>query len=162
MKTRWKILLITLLVGVPAFVLGPVIWTPSPEIHPTQTEMPYLMVLSAIEALVFGFGVAFIIYGRRLLRPIAEGSGKVPVAMYISLAWILISWWPHDNLHIHNALDIGGLIGIEYAFHFTVILAALVLTYSFYSLFKPASARDEAREECPVDQPNCHLSPVRP
>lgn len=160
MKTRWKMLLITILVGIPAFLLGPVIWPPSPDIHPTQAQMPYLMVLSAIEALVFGFGIAFILFGRRLVRRVARGRGRAAGAMYGSLAWLLISWWPHDNLHIHNALYLNGLIAIEYAFHFTVILAGLVLTYSFFALFKPASDRVELREECPADQPDCHPSPA--
>ena len=76
MKTRWKMLLITILVGVPAFLLGPVIWPPSPDIHPTQAQMPYLMWMSAIEALVFGFGIAFILFGRRLVEWVARGRGR--------------------------------------------------------------------------------------
>ncbi len=158
MKTRSKMILITLLVGVPAFVLGPMIWKPSPDIHPTQAEMPYLIGLSAVEALLFGFGVAFIVYGRRLAKRVTEGLGKVSMVMYISLAWLLVSWWPHDNLHIHNALNIPGLIAIEYGFHVTVILAALVLAYSFYALFKPAAET----AECPADEPDCNALPVRP
>ncbi len=162
MKTGWKMLLITLIVGIPAFVLGPVIWPPSPDIQPTSGQVPYLMVLSAIEASVFGFGIAFLIYGRRLLNRVARGAEKVAVAMYGSVAWLLISWWPHDNMHIHNALDVGGLIAIDYLFHFTVIFAGLVLAYSFFALFKPVSERVEASGECPADQRDCRPLPARP
>ncbi|MGE5172449.1 MAG: hypothetical protein ACM3MD_01335 [Betaproteobacteria bacterium] len=162
MKTRWKMLLITLIVGIPAFLLGPVIWPPSPEIQPNQAQLPYLIVLSAIEALAFGFGIAFVFYGWRLVKQLAGGAGKAAVAMYVSLVWLLVSWWPHDNLHIHNALNINGLIAIEYAFHVTVIVTALLLAYTFFSLFKPATERVEAREECPAGQPDCHPSPANP
>ncbi len=164
MNKFWKMLLITLIVGVPVFLLGPVIWPPSPEIHPTQAQLPFLITLSAIEALTFGFGVAFIVYGFPLIRRITQLDKKAAVAMYVSLAWILVSWWPHDNLHIHNALNIDGLIVIEYAFHFTLIAAGLVLTYSYFALFKPAKEQErvKAQEECPAGQPDCHPSPVNP
>jgi len=155
-------LLITLIVGVPAFLLGPVIWPPSPDIQPTQAQMPFLIVLSAVEALLFGFGVAFILYGRRLVKRLAGGAGKAAGAMYGSLAWILVSWWPHDNLHIHNALNINGLIVIEYLFHFTLMVAGLVITYSFFAFFKPATEGIETAETCVADQPDCHPLPARP
>jgi hypothetical protein len=162
MKRGWKILLITLIIGVTAFFLGPVIWPPSPDIRPTQAQVPYLMVLSAIEALTFGFGIAFIAYGWPLVKQMAKGSKKAAGIMYVSLAWLLVSWWPHDNLHIHNALNIDGLIAIEYAFHATLIVVGLVLAYSFFMIFKPTSERVEAQKECPADQPDCHLAPARP
>ena len=161
MKRGWKMLLITLIVGVPAFFLGPVIWSPSPDIQPTQAQMPFLIALSAVEALVFGFGVAFILYGRRLVRSLAGGSRKAAGAMHGSLSWILVSWWPHDNLHIHNALNINGLIVIEYLFHFTVIVAGLVIAYSFFALFKPATEGIEKAETCVAGRPDCHPSPAR-
>ena len=161
MKILPKMLLITLIIGVPAFLLGPVIWPPSPDVQPTRAQLPYLIVLSAIEALVFGFGIAFIFYGRRLVKRLAGETGTAAGAMYGSLAWLLVSWWPHDNLHIHNALNINGLIIIDYAFHLTLIGAGLVLAYSFFALFKPAGEEIEERRACPADQPDCHPSPAR-
>ncbi len=158
MKTKTKMILITLFFGAVAFALGPVIWPPSPDIHPTQAQLPYLILLSVIEALAFGFGVAFVLYGRRLVN----GAGKTARVMYVSLSWLLISWWPHDNMHIHNALDVKGLIVIDYVFHFSVILASLVLTYAFFALFRPEARKVEARAACPADQPDCDLSPARP
>jgi hypothetical protein len=161
MRTSLKMLVITLLFGVAAFVLGPVLWPPSPDIHPSAAQLPYLIVLSVIEALAFGFGVAFIVYGRSLIKGLTGGVGKAASAMHGSLAWLLVSWWPHDNLHIHNALNINGLIAIEYAFHLTVIAAGVVLVYSFYLLFKPA-AEKSAERYCPADQPDCQASPAQP
>ncbi len=155
MRTPWKMLLITLAAGIPAFLLGPVIWPPSPDIRPTQDQLPYLIVLSAIEALTFGFGVAFILYGRRLVRRMTGSAGRAAGAMYASLAWLLVSWWPHDNMHIHNALNINGLIVIDYAFHLTLIMAAAVLAYSFFAIFRPTSEVADERGTCPVDQPDC-------
>jgi hypothetical protein len=160
MRTSTKMLIITLILGAVTFVLGPVIWPPSPDIHPSSAQLPYLIALSVIEALAFGFGVAFVVYGRGLIKGLTGEKGKAAAAMHASLAWLLISWWPHDNLHIHNALNINGLIAIEYAFHLTVIAAGVVLVYSFYLLFKPA-AETSAERNCPADQPDCQASPAR-
>ncbi len=160
MDTKWKILIITLVVGALAFFLGPLIWPPSPDIQPTPAQIPYLMMLSAVEALVFGFGVAFIFYGKRLVKQLVGVRRTVAWTMYVSMAWLLISWWPHDNLHIHNALNMNGLIAIEYSFHFTLIIAGLMLAYSFFALSKPATEGIEAHKECAADQPDCHTTPV--
>ena len=162
MKTQWKILLITLIAGIPAFLLGPAIWPPSPEVQPTQAQLPFLIVLSAIEALVFGFGIAFIVFGWNLVKQIDPGKGKAAGAMYVSLAWLLVSWWPHDNLHIHNALNVSGLIAIDYLFHVTLMLAGLALAYSFFALFKTVHERVESRKECAAEDSVCHLTPARP
>ncbi len=162
MTTRLKIATITLAFGIPAFLLGPVIWPPSPDIRPTPEQMPYLIALSAIEALTFGFGVAFIFLGWPLVKRLARGQSGAARTMYLSLAWVLVSWWPHDNMHIHNALNINGLIVIDWTFHFTLIAAGLALAWSFFAIFKQAAAGLETEGACPADQPDCHLTPARP
>lgn len=163
MKNTWvKMVLVTIVIGIPAFFLGPVIWPPSPDIQPTQSQIPYLIALSLVEAFVFGFGIAFIIYGWPRMKKVAGKSALAARGMYFSLAWLAVSWWPHDNLHIHNALDIDGLIAIEYAFHLTVILAGLVLAYSFFALFRAAEVQAGAREDCAAEEPGCEPSTVHP
>jgi len=161
-KISTKMIVITLVIGIPAFFLGPMIWPPSSDIHPTQAQLPYLIVLSLIEALAFGFGVAFLIYGWPRVRAASGDSTRIARFMYISLAWLALSWWPHDNLHIFNALDINGLIVIDYAFHLTLIIAGFVLTYSFFALFKGAEERVGARKDCTAGEPGCVLSAIHP
>ena len=46
----------------------------------------------------------------------------------------MVSWWPHDNLHIHNGNDLQGLLYIEYGFHVTLIIAASVLAFSLLTM----------------------------
>lgn len=136
MKTWIKILLIALVIGIPAFILGPIIWTPSPDIKPTPVQLPFFMFLSLIEALLFGFGIAVIIYGWKFVKKApAQSKGKV-IAAYASLSWLLVSWWPHDNSHIHNGMNAQGLLYIDYIFHVTLIIASLVLVYYIHSANK--------------------------
>lgn len=54
--------------------------------------------------------------------------------MYLAIGWLMVSWWPHDNMHIHNGEDMQGLLYIEYGFHVTLMISALVMAYCFLSL----------------------------
>ena len=141
MKTWMKVLFVTALFSVPAFLLGPVIWPPAaggPE--PSAGQLPFFVVLFAIEALAFGLGISFLAFGLPLVRKAAGGSRLRAWAMYLSIGWLLVSWWPHENLHFHSGMDLQGLLYIEYGFHMTLILSGLVLAYSFLSLVRGGSA----------------------
>ena len=61
-------------------------------------------------------------------------------AAYLAIGWLLVSWWPHDNMHIHNGNDLQGLLYIEYGFHVTLMIAGLVLAYSLLTKLRPEDA----------------------
>ena len=57
--------------------------------------------------------------------------------MYLSIAYLMVSWWPHINMHVHNGPEnLQGLIFIDYLFHLPSMIAALVLAYCFFSLLR--------------------------
>ena len=92
------------------------------------------------EALTFGLGVSFLLFGFAPLKRAVGGSAWRTWAIYLSVGWFLVSWWPHDNLHIHNGDDLQGLLYIEYGFHVTLMLAGIVLAYSLLTTLKPGDA----------------------
>lgn len=141
MKTWTKVLIIALVFGLPAFLLGPVIWTPHPDVHPTNVQKPFFILLSLIEALVFGLGIAFIYYGWSLVQKANPKMKGKAMAFYMSVSWLLVSWWPHDNSHIHNGLNPMGLLVIDYVFHLTLIITSLIIAYNFFHIFKEYSQR---------------------
>jgi len=110
--------------AVAAFLLGNVIWPASPEIAPTSGQLPFFILLSAVEALTFGIGMAFIIFGWN------KSVGRRLV--FLAVAWLLVSWWPHDSMHKHNGSDIGGLLIIEYLFHFTLMIAGVIVALDLW------------------------------
>ena len=137
-RMTWvKVLLVTVLVAIPAFVLGPIIWPPadgSPS--PTAAQIPFLLFLNLVQATVLGLGVAFLAFGLPVMRRISPDSKVRAWAMYLSIAYLMVSWWPHINMHVHNAPDnLQGLIYIDYLFHLPSMICALVLAYCFFSLF---------------------------
>ncbi len=147
MKTWIKVLIVTLIVVVPAMILGPILW-PLAEggLEPTSGQLPFFIMLAAIESIILGLGVSFLLFGFQLIGRISSGSKLLAWAMYLAIGWWLVSWWPHDNLHIHNGSDMQGLLYIEYGFHVTLILTALIVAYGFLkfvreSFGKAASVR---------------------
>ncbi len=137
-RTWVKVLLVTVLVAIPAFILGPIIWPPaegSPS--PTTTQIPFLLFLNLVQAIVLGVGVSFLAFGLSVMRGISPHSKVRAWAMYLSIAYLMVSWWPHINMHVHNGPEnLQGLIYIDYLFHLPSMIGALVLAYCFFSLLR--------------------------
>ena len=134
MKPWIKVLFVTLLFGIPAFIVGPLIWPPAAA--PGSNLLPFFLFLSFIESLTFGLGIAFLIFGWPQLLRLSAGSKRMTWAMFISIVWFLISWWPHDKLHAFNK-SLEGLLFIEYGFHLTLLISACILAYGFIRLLVP-------------------------
>ena len=137
MKTWIKVLIVTVVVAVPAMILGPIVWPPAeggPE--PTAGQLPFFIFLAAMESVLLGLGVSFLIFGFPLTNRISSGSKSLAWAMYLAIGWLLVSWWPHDNLHIHVGDDMQGLLYIEYGFHVTLMICGLIVAYGFLAFLR--------------------------
>ena len=137
-RKNWiKVLLVAVVVAIPAFVMGPIIWPPaegSPS--PSAAQIPFLLFLSLVQAVVLGLGVSFLAFGLPVMRRISPDSKVRAWAMYLSIAYLMVSWWPHINMHVHNGPEnLQGLIYIDYLFHLPSMIAAVVLAYGFFSLW---------------------------
>lgn len=159
MKPWVKVTLVTVLIAAPAMMLGPVIWPPAvggPE--PTGGQLPFFLFLALFESVLLGLGISFLLFGLPAVRRVSPDSKARAWAMYLSIGWLMVSWWPHTNLHIHNGENMQGLLYIEYEFHFTLMIAALVLAYCFLTLVRQwgetsppvAQAAGEAPSASPV------------
>ena len=141
-----KALITTLVLGITAFLAEPngplgAFWAPHPGVsQATGAQIPLFFILGLVEALAFGLGVSFLIFGYPLVKAIRPASEAMTRAAHLSIAWLLINWWPHDSLHIHNGLELNGLLAIEYGFHITLIIAGLILVYFFLTLLPQESA----------------------
>ena len=147
MKTPVKVLLITLAVGIPVFLLepnGPLggFWEPHADLEDaTGIQVPLFIILGVAEALLFGLGVAFVGFGYPLLNAIRHTSNAWTKATYVSIAWMFLSWWAHGSLHVHNGSELNGLLAIEYGFHLTLMAAALIIAYFFLTTLRQEAAK---------------------
>jgi hypothetical protein len=159
--TKIKWIVVTVVLGVLAFLtgvngpLGPAVfgWHPAPGMaEPVGIQLPLFMLLGLMEALAFGFGVAFLLFGYPWVR--SAGPAPVPLARlaHLSIAWVLINWWSHDSFHIANGLALGGLLVIEYAYHVTLMLAGVIAAAWFVTVL--ASYRAAAAGGQPDELPS--------
>jgi hypothetical protein len=106
---------------------------------PTNSQLPFFILLNIAEGLTFGLGISFLFLGYPMVRAISPASTRLTHAAHLSISWLLFNWWPHDSLHIHNGMNLGGLLGIEYAFHVTLMIAGVILAYFFPTLLRQPS-----------------------
>ncbi len=131
MKTKLAAGVITLVAAIPAFALSRVIWPDPPGVAvPPPGLIPFLVVPAVFEALAFGLGVAFLIFGGSLLARAGQ-PGALTVATYLSIAWSLLSWWPHANFHRSIGFNFVALVEVDWAFHLTLIASTAVIAYFF-------------------------------
>jgi len=139
-----KWLAVTIVLGIAAFIMSPNaplggFWGTPPSLAPTGAQMALLMLLTAIQSLAVGLGAAFLIFGWSLIKSQLPTKRDLGLATYLSVAWSLISWWPHSNFHQTLSMgNVSGLIAIEYAFHVTLILGGLIVACFFITKARQA------------------------
>lgn len=148
MKTSTKVALLTAAVGVPAFFLGPVLFPPADVgVEPTAGQLPFFLFLAVGDALLLGLGVSFLSFGFPVMRKVSPDSRARAWAMYLSIGYLMVSWWPHLNMHASNGIDFRGLLYIDFFFHLPLEVAGVALALSFVSLMRNRSAEAPADGE---------------
>ncbi len=131
----WKMSLVTLVIGTAAFLAGPKLWPMAHDVPaPPDNLLPAYIVLAAIEALAFGFAVAFAAFGWPAVRDLNLGASWLNKWFFLTLIWFMGNWWMHDNLHMHVALDMHRLLFIEIAFHITMLICGVTLAFNLLRL----------------------------
>lgn len=139
MTPRTKALTITILATLLGILLaadaplGRLLWPAhpvGPENTPSQAQLVGFIAVYAWQSLAFGVGIAFLALGYpRVLR--LTGTPGLARAAHLAIAWTLINWVPHVNLHMHFGEAPAGLLAIEWVFHATLVVAGGVLMAFF-------------------------------
>jgi hypothetical protein len=141
MQTKWLVAGTTAVLTVISFLLTRVIWPDAPGApQPSPGLLPFYIIVGLVESLAFGLGVAFLIFGGRMMSSFGQGRG-LTLLTYLSIGWLLVNWWPHDNLHRVVGFDFPRLIWIEYGFHVTLIAAAACVAYFFVATLRGMQAQ---------------------
>src|SRR5262249_52161106 len=141
----WQTVLVTIVIGVAAFITGPMIWPMGHEVPaPPPQLLPAYITISALEAFAFGFAVAFAIFGWPAIRDLRFGAPWHNRLLFVTLIWLMGNWWMHDNLHMHIALDMNRLVYIEYFFHGSMLACGVTLAASLMRLANRATSAKAA------------------
>lgn len=136
---------VTIVVAAAAVPLSFVFWpTPLGVATPPPSMLPLFMPIAVvIPALSLGLGVAFMLFGRRLLS--AGGASPLSRGAFFSIGWLLINWWPHSNFHrVANGWT--NIVVVDYFFHTTVIVASCVVAAFFLSVVRERHEAGEMRD----------------
>ncbi|OGK18170.1 hypothetical protein A2866_04740 [Candidatus Roizmanbacteria bacterium RIFCSPHIGHO2_01_FULL_39_8] len=134
MKPNKILIILIFLFSLITIPLGQKIWSNAPGMQPNSTQLLFFMGISFFEAMSFAAGICFLLFAWPLLKKVSKKSKDLVILTYLSIAWSLLSWWPHDRLHAHVGDNLDSLIWIEYSFHVSLIFAAVVIGYFFYTV----------------------------
>ncbi len=135
MKISTKFILVTVAFATPAFLFGRIIWPDAPTAPIINDDQMIAFVILAIaEALTFGIGIAFAIFGWNLVKKAHDK--KAALILYLALIWLTVSWYPHGNFHRMIGEEVNGLLAIEYSFHLTSYIVAILAMWAFVRLIK--------------------------
>lgn len=137
---RTRLALVTVVVGILAFLLsggsplGAAIWSPSLDIAPVGIQLPLLLFVTMMESLALGFGTAFLAFGWPTVKRLISRSNGWAAGSYASFAWLFVSPWFHDNLHMRFGHELDAVIALNYLFHFGMVPFVAILLYVFFRL----------------------------
>lgn len=151
-STRLRVVAVASAGAILAFGSSQVLWPAPPGFAPPANLLPFFLILGLIESVAFGAGIAFLIFGFRSIA--RTGVGKLAAwGGYLGIAWSLVNWWAHDGFHRVVGLKFAGLLGIEYAFHVTLIAGGLLAVFFFLSVARSArpGGADQLGAGRPID-----------
>ena len=76
--------------------------------------MPFFPFLGLTDAVLLGLGATFLVFGLHVFRRVFPDPRAR--AMYLSIGYLMVSWWPHLNMHASNGPDLQGLLCIDHLF----------------------------------------------
>ena len=121
-------------VAVPLFVAARLIW---PFQYGTPDDaQTFFKIVTGFESIFSGLGVAFVITVLSDHKAGIKNWKLFDWLVFISIAWILISGYPHDTSHIAAEAHTSELIKIEIFFHGSLAIAALIVMNDFMRKLK--------------------------
>jgi hypothetical protein len=116
------------LVALVAFLITDSLWPGSTDLSAVPNEWKALFTgLYVAECLAFGLGIGFLLFGRERLARLGRPEWLNTLA-HLSIVWLLVAWWPQDNLYRLTAkTDWGSQAALVYGFNVTLMIAAAVL-----------------------------------
>ncbi|MFJ6048468.1 AMP-binding protein [Streptomyces sp. NPDC092307] len=127
--------------GLVALILTNVLWPGSTDLTAVPQPWAFLFTLLYLfECVAFGVGLVFLFGGRaRMLRQ--RRGHSLTVAAHLAVSYLLLSWWPQDNLYrLAAKQDWPRQAALVYAFNIPLMIAGAVV--AAYVVSKPADPFD--------------------
>ncbi|MER5770715.1 hypothetical protein ABT122_23465, partial [Streptomyces sp. NPDC001985] len=115
-------------VAIASYVFTDSVWPGSTDLSIVPDPWAWFFRgLYAAESLAFAAGVSFLLSGRRLMPSRGRPRG-LTTAAYLGIVWLLVAWWPQDNLYrLAAKQDWERQAALVYAFNVPLMAAAAVV-----------------------------------
>ena len=134
MNTTAKILAITIVFALPLLFISTNNFNESNAQIIAGNPAP-LIVLSGFESIAFGLGIAFAVFAWPHLKN-SSLPKNVAKTMFVSVSWILLSWWPYNNIFSQSATDPIKAFFAERVYFLSIIISSIILIYSLFIVIK--------------------------
>ncbi|MEM7337344.1 MAG: hypothetical protein AAF467_01785 [Actinomycetota bacterium] len=107
--------------------------------EPEGAALAGLIGAGLVESVAFGVGLAWIAFGWPMMQRV---GGALATWTFVAVAWGLVSWAPHTSLHVTNgSTDWGRLAVIEWGFHVTLVIGAMIVATFVWQTLQRAGER---------------------
>ncbi len=130
-RAWWVIM--TVGVAVLAFIIAGALPVSS-EIAPVGVQGPLLMLTGALEAVAFGFGIAFLAFAWPRIKGMFAVSRPMAVGVYAGIGWLFLSPWIHDSIHAMTGHGLDAVIALGFVFHFGLVPFMAIIVYALFRL----------------------------
>ncbi|MFI7357028.1 AMP-binding protein [Streptomyces avidinii] len=128
-------------VGFVALIITNLLWPGSTDLTGVPQPWAFLFsVLYLFECLAFGVGVVFLFGGRARMRR-QRRSPSLTVAAHLAVSYLLLAWWPQDNLYrLAAKQDWPQQAALVYTFNVPLMIAGAIA--AAYVVARPADPFD--------------------
>lgn len=92
------------------------------------------LLLDLLEAVALGIAVVVVAFGGWIVDALPSSMHGHARLVQMALAWAIGNWWLHDGLHRLAPGGTDSLLGIEFAFHVTVLVAGVAVANSLLQI----------------------------
>ena len=111
----------------------------------TDPQGPVLagfMILTVLSAVATGIGVSMLVFGGRVVATLPEHVRSAGRVVQLGLVWLIAPWMIHEGLHVTNGSEqMGRLLVIEFGFHVTSYVAAILVAVAAARVFGALAGR---------------------
>ncbi|WP_405526556.1 AMP-binding protein [Streptomyces avidinii] len=127
--------------GFVALIITNLLWPGSTDLTGVPQPWAFLFsVLYLFECLAFGVGVVFLFGGRARMRR-QRRSPSLTVAAHLAVSYLLLAWWPQDNLYrLAAKQDWPQQAALVYTFNVPLMIAGVIA--AAYVVARPADPFD--------------------
>jgi len=127
----------TVIFSVVAFVIYHSLLLPSADFpSPTHVQTFFLLVLACIQAISFGCGITFAVYGKEIVNRMTKDNKKQAYLLYGSIVWLLAAWLPYSLLLMEVGVsNMTSYLIVSYVFQILFVSSGLIVAYCFIHPF---------------------------